>query len=173
MNPKYIYIFNKETDELIETVNTPLRAYRFRYNILSKEGIETYTKKPRKVKSENKNRDEQCEHLWRKILLFDANYKCEYSGLFGKLDVHHILTRSIKHLRWSLENGIVLNSRWHVLDSDFSAHKTPIKFKKWLNKYKGKGYYEKLLFKSRLPQKTDLKLTLIYLKQEAKRRGIL
>ena len=172
--PKLL-IYKQGTEELIQEVKSYRDCYKFQLNYLRNNGVDTYVRRPVKKKTIKQTLDKQCEDLWREIALHDANHICEKErcGRYKKLDVHHIITRSVKHLRWDLDNAIVLCSQHHTLSSQFSAHKTPDLFRKWLDKYRGSWYYEKLQYRANFPQKTDLKLTLIYLKQEAKKRGIL
>ena len=167
-----ILIYNKESNELIQQTRTNLEAYRFRYNILSKEGIDTYCKKEIKKKTNNQLLDKQCEKLWREILLHDARHKCEKCKNNRYLNCHHIITRSIKALRWDILNGIVLCPGCHTLSHKFSAHKTPSDFKIWINKYNHEGFYENLQLKANSIHKLDLLITLENLKSQATMRYI-
>jgi hypothetical protein len=51
-------------------------------------------------------------------------------------------------LRWDFENGICLCYSDHVESSEFSAHKTPDKFKDWFVLTRGLEKWEDLEFKS-------------------------
>lgn len=167
-----IFIYEKETDKLLKEVRSYRESYTFRYYHLRDTGNDTYVKKSRKTKTEKQNLDKSCEELWRKIINHKGNYACEKCGRVGKLDSHHIIGRQNKRTRWDVSNGILLCSHCHTLSSEFSAHKTPSKFNKWLCEYKGTGYYEILEQRASYPQKQDLKLTLVYLQLECRKRGI-
>lgn len=73
---------------------------------------------------------------WSKIIRDRDNDTCQVCGNVGNLNAHHIETRSIKSLRFCLENGISLCAGCHVFNHKFSAHKTPEEFKRWFkNRY--------------------------------------
>jgi len=91
--------------------------------------------KPKKLK------DADLDKLWVKQI--HARGICEYCGSTGRLNAHHIHTRSNKSTRWDLENGILLCVHHHVWGK-FSAHKTPLDFHKWLVEYMGIKKYKAL-----------------------------
>ena len=52
----------------------------------------------------------------------------------GKLDAHHLISRSIVATRHDKRNGIMLCANHHRLSSECSPHKGPIGFAQWLRK---------------------------------------
>lgn len=162
-----IFILNAETKEVIQIVSTQLQAYRARYLLLSKDGIDTTVEKERKKLTPNKQLDKKCEELWREISLKRSGFMCEYCQSIKNIQVHHIITRSVRHLKWNTDNAASLCSNHHTLSSSFSAHKTPDLFRLWLNRERGEGYFERLRFKSNMPQKVDLQLEYAYLQSKA------
>lgn len=89
------------------------------------------------MKKEKKITDKHLDKLWAEAI--HRRGKCEYCGSVGRLNAHHIHTRSNKSTRWDIENGILLCVHHHVW-GNFSAHKTPLDFHKWLQKYMGTKY---------------------------------
>lgn len=64
------------------------------------------------------------------------NYTCQVCGNSSSyVNAHHIETRSIKSLRYCLENGLTLCAQCHLFNHNFSAHKTPEAFKQWFQKH--------------------------------------
>lgn len=59
---------------------------------------------------------------------------CLYCGRPTSLNAHHVIGRANKAVRFCLENLVTLCVYHHVFSSDFSAHKTPEKFKRWFMK---------------------------------------
>lgn len=77
--------------------------------------------------------------------------KCEYCWKQDFLNAHHLIWRQAKNTRWELSNWICLCSWHHTFSSEFSAHKNPLLFHKWLEDYKGKEYIDKLMELSNIP----------------------
>lgn len=71
---------------------------------------------------------------WSKLIRQRDGDTCQVCGNFGHQNAHHILTRSIKGLRFEPLNGISLCAACHVFSHEFSAHKTPEAFKRWFKK---------------------------------------
>lgn len=80
---------------------------------------------------------------WGKLVR-ERDGKCAYCGGTNYLAAHHIFGRARNGTRLVLENGITLCPSHHVFNDDFSAHKTPEKFKRWIKKYLGIGLYKDL-----------------------------
>ena len=53
----------------------------------------------------------KCDTLWS--ILIRKGGTCEKCGIEGRMEAHHLLTRSRKHLRHKIENGICLCCRCH------------------------------------------------------------
>jgi len=178
--PKYT-IYDKITKEVLAKVNTPLQLKTFQLNYIRNNNhilLDTYHIKNKKPKTDKKKLDKQCEDLWRKIVKDNWDYKCAYCGRqTGKLEAHHIFTRSRDNTRWDIQNGICLCVNHHKFGNDgFSAHSTPDNFKNWLIKLKGENFYQMLRIKSLTRNKLNkskLNTILFYLKREAESRGIL
>lgn len=61
---------------------------------------------------------------------------CEKTEELVRLNAHHFVRRSVKATRLFLDNGITLCVQHHVFSTQFSAHRTPKKFKRWFkNKF--------------------------------------
>jgi len=52
----------------------------------------------------------------------------------GNMEAHHLISRSNKATRHSIENGICLCSKHHKFCNKLSAHKAPLAFAEWLQK---------------------------------------
>lgn len=85
---------------------------------------------------------------WRELVKLLANGKCAYCNSEQDLHAHHIHTRKRISTRWYTDNGICLCGDHHVYNTFFSAHRTPIKFLKWMDNLKGLDFMENLLIKS-------------------------
>lgn len=75
---------------------------------------------------------------------------------------HHIVTRSIKHMRHYLKNGVTLCPGCHVLGLH-SAHKRPESFREWLIKhwFKSQKDYDAFMFLSNLVRKPDYQAAIL------------
>jgi len=94
--------------------------------------------------------DKKLDNAWSKLVKLRAGNKCEIK-LCGKtkyLNSHHIFTRRNKAVRWSVLNGVALCPGHHTLNSNFSAHATPILFHNWMVETKGQDFIDKLTFKA-------------------------
>jgi hypothetical protein len=95
--------------------------------------------------SKKKGVDGKLDVAWALLVKLKAGMKCEYCLTTTKqLHSHHIYSRSKKSTRWHVKNGICLCASHHVLNSSFSAHKTPLEFTQWLLNYKGQDYIDRL-----------------------------
>ena len=77
---------------------------------------------------------------WREEVLKRDDYTCQISKKKpNRCQVHHILPRQIKELRYDVMNGIVLNFQNHKVGK-FSAHNNALFFTSWLRKNKPEQY---------------------------------
>ena len=69
---------------------------------------------------------------------------CEVCHKTKPLNAHHFYSRSIRVVRWDIDNGFCLCVGCHVFSSKFSAHKTPAEFVEWAIDKRGITWYEDL-----------------------------
>lgn len=69
---------------------------------------------------------------------------CEVCHKTKSLNAHHFYSRSIRVVRWDVDNGFCLCVGCHVFSSKFSAHKTPAEFVEWAIDKRGITWYEDL-----------------------------
>ena len=67
---------------------------------------------------------------------------CESCHKTKPLNAHHFYSRSIRAVRWDIENGFCLCVGCHVFSSNFSAHKTPAEFVEWAIERRGQDWYD-------------------------------
>ncbi len=67
---------------------------------------------------------------------------CEYCHKTSRLNAHHFYSRSIRSVRWDIDNGFCLCVGCHVFSSKFSAHKTPAEFVEWAIEKRGIRWYK-------------------------------
>ena len=67
---------------------------------------------------------------------------CEYCHKTKPLNAHHFYSRSIRSVRWDIDNGFCRCGGCHVFSSKFSAHKTPAEFVEWAVEKRGTLWYE-------------------------------
>jgi 5-methylcytosine-specific restriction endonuclease McrA len=91
--------------------------------------------------------DKRLDDAWSLAVKKRADFKCEYCGITHGLNSHHIFSREKKSVRWCLDNGICLCVNHHI-GSEFSPHKTPVKFIPWLIRKKGQQFIDLLTAKS-------------------------
>lgn len=106
------------------------------------------------------------DNLWSKTVKLKAGNKCEFCGKTNRLNSHHIYSRSKRSTRWDIDNGVCLCSGHHSLQSNFSAHKTPLDFMEWIRARRGETWYKTLQLKANATSKMDYKLEKLYLLQE-------
>ncbi len=115
--------------------------------------------------------DGKLDDAWSLLVKLRAGMKCEYCGKATRLNSHHIYSRSKRSTRWDVNNGICLCVGHHTFSSGFSAHKTPLEFTDWLEKYKGTNFIDKLRIKANYTSKIhqfEKELLLDELKKEIK-----
>lgn len=121
--------------------------------------------KTKKRKSELKI----CDDLRSKLVKIRAGFKCEYCWGTKYLNSHHIFTRNNYSTRYDLDNGICLCSKHHTLDSNFSAHKTPMEFSEWIMEERGRERYDRLKAKTKALWDKDYDKIEKYLIEETKK----
>ena len=62
------------------------------------------------------------DELWSAAVKVKFSWKCAISNKTENLESHHLIRRGNYTHRWTVENGICLNSGWHTLGSKISAH---------------------------------------------------
>ena len=67
---------------------------------------------------------------------------CEKCHKTKPLNAHHFYSRSIRAVRWDVDNGFCLCVGCHVFSSKFSAHKAPAEFVEWAIEKRGIQWYE-------------------------------
>ena len=104
----------------------------------------------------------QADKLWSQAIRLrdkDICQKCKRPGN----NPHHIFTRSIKHMRHLISNGVCLCAGCHTLGRE-SAHKGPEAFRDWLIEYLGEAEFEMLKRQSQMVIKPDYNLSVLFLK---------
>ena len=82
---------------------------------------------------------------------------CEKCHKLSPLNAHHFYSRSVRAVRWDLNNGFCLCVGCHTFSSKFSAHKTPAEFVEWAIERRGQEWYDDLKNrKNKIAKYTDL-----------------
>ncbi len=84
---------------------------------------------------------------------------CEICGRGGRLNAHHIISRTRLRHRYDLSNGVCMCARCHQFDSDISPHADSFggeKFLAWLKAERPGQFqwYQEAKNDKRLPDKT-------------------
>lgn len=87
------------------------------------------------------------DSLWSELVKMRAGYKCEYCWKTSYLNSHHIFSRNNYSTRFDPDNWICLCSWHHTLNSNFSAHKTPLEFAEWIISVRWENRYFELKLK--------------------------
>lgn len=95
-----------------------------------------------------KNLTKKCDKIWKDIILKQAGYRSEVSGLLGRqkggdqiLQAHHIVKKPNYCLRYMIENGICLTMGEHK----FGIHgNDEEEWRKKIKRVKGDTIYEDL-----------------------------
>lgn len=85
----------------------------------------------------------QADELWSIAVKVKFNWKCAISNKTDNLEAHHLIRRGNWTHRWTVENGVCLNSGWHTLGSKISAHgATDVteRFRDWMRGYQPKQW---------------------------------
>ena len=77
-----------------------------------------------------------------KLALKKRDVVCQVCFKADNLEVHHIVTRNNKFLKYDMNNGILLCADHHVYSPVFSAHRTVRLFLDWFeNRYPERWEY--------------------------------
>ena len=98
-------------------------------------------RKPIKRRSSKTAMMRKCDALWSKAVHKKWGERCAVEVLgathtrcSGPLQAHHIITRSVRHLRHDMRNGLLLCVWHHKFSPYFSAHGGPASFFGWLER---------------------------------------
>jgi len=94
------------------------------------------------------------DNLWRKAVYSRAGNRCEYCGISGRLNAHHIFSRSNVAVRWDIDNGVCLCVSHHVF-GNLSFHKAPAEMLEWIKEKRGEEWYDQLLIRARTVMKPE------------------
>ena len=78
------------------------------------------------------------DELWSDAVKVKFGWKCAISNKTENLESHHLIARSNWTHRWTVMNGICLNSYYHTLGSEIAAHgATDVTeaFREWMQIY--------------------------------------
>ena len=104
------------------------------------------------MKKEKKIKDNELDCLWS--LKIHAGGRCEVCGGVGRLNAHHVFSRSNKSVRWDLDNGVLLCVSHHVF-GQWSAHKNPVEFIEKMRTLRGEKWYKALREKAKKSVQAD------------------
>jgi len=96
----------------------------------------------KKKKPKRKIISNKLDKVWAEAVKQKADFQCEYCGKVKPLNSHHFYSRSIRSVRWDVDNGFCLCVGCHVFSSKFSAHKTPAEFVEWAIEKRGQEWYD-------------------------------
>ncbi len=102
-------------------------------------------KKKRKLGLKSK-RNNALDRKWKEFIKSRAGGQCEFCGEGERLNAHHIYDRSIRRLRWDIDNGMALCPLHHKF-GEWSAHNSPIEFIEWLKDIRGGEWYKEIRYK--------------------------
>ena len=88
------------------------------------------------------------DNLWRYAVYKQGFNKCEYCDKEGKLNAHHIFSRSNFNVRWDIDNGICL-CPYHHFFGTISFHKSPVEMLEWIKNKRGEEWFDRLREKAR------------------------
>lgn len=89
-------------------------------------------------KKSTKAKRNKCDKLWREIICRDG--RCEICRSSGRIEAHHLISRSAVFFRHNLNNGIALCAQCHKWNLGCSAHASPWAFEDWLRRNKPDQY---------------------------------
>lgn len=75
------------------------------------------------------------DELWATVVKVRFSWKCAISNKSEHLESHHLIRRGNWTHRWTVVNGICLNSGYHTLGSKISAHgatDATDRFREWM-----------------------------------------
>src|SRR3990167_4286868 len=97
------------------------------------------------------------DKLWSRLVR-ERDGKCLHCGRTEFLDAHHFIGRSKKSCRLILENGVSLCKSCHTFNNEFSAHRTPDKFRVWFRKnFLGRYKFLKTLERKTVKERDAIK----------------
>ena len=105
--------------------------------------------KKRKKKTERQKLIDDNDELVRQILRL-RDKVCQYSGKTDNLQVSHFISRENLHLRWNLDNVVLINAGIHA----FTFHKNPAIHKEFMVKHIGLEKVERFEMQNRIATKT-------------------
>ena len=83
--------------------------------------------KKRRTKTERQVLILELDNIVRQIVRLRDNNTCQYSGKKDNLQISHYISRSNTHLRFNLDNVVLLNGGVHL----FLFHKRPHLYREW------------------------------------------
>lgn len=78
------------------------------------------------------------DELWSTAVKVKFGWKCAISNKTENLESHHLIRRGNWAFRWTVMNGVCLNSHYHTLGGEIAAHgATDVTeaFREWMQKY--------------------------------------
>lgn len=168
--------YENKRDKAKDRINVSIQGVEDDVRELAREDIrkviEPYLKNKKltikvgrgKVRTDYQKLSDKADDLWSIAVKINYWMKCAYSWECDNLNSHHIFTRSRNATRWDIDNGICLTANHHTFSQEFSAHKTPARFKEWLIWVKWERYYNELEKKSQ----SVFKVTTDFLKEKIK-----
>ena len=87
----------------------------------------------------------ECDNLWKKAVIAYYGDKCVICGNV-KINIHHIIGRRNKNVRWYIPNGCPLCAGDHTFLKD-SAHQNPLKFRQKMIELRGEAWEKDLIEK--------------------------
>lgn len=78
------------------------------------------------------------DELWSTAVKVKFSWRCAISNKTENLEAHHLIRRGNWTHRWSIKNGVCLNSYYHTLGSEIAAHgATDVTeaFREWMQRY--------------------------------------
>jgi 5-methylcytosine-specific restriction endonuclease McrA len=97
----------------------------------------------KKKRQTKKSISKICDKLWSKRILNAG--RCERCGSVRNLQAAHIFSRSLRSVRWELDNGLCLCGGCHI----FWAHKNPVEFTEFVKGKLKEERYENLRKKAK------------------------
>lgn len=93
----------------------------------------------------NKRKEERRKRIklhkeWRLKALERDGHKCVICGDKKRVNVHHLVSKSVVSLRYDVKNALCLCSLHHIFDRKISAHKGSLMFIVWLKKHRPKQF---------------------------------
>ena len=139
--------------EVIKTVTTFRKCIKCRRQQAREKKEESNARKlDRKLNSKKYKKEvtkattNLCTKLWREAVMKLYGDTCMICGS-NKVNIHHVVGRRNKNVKWYVPNGAVVCSKHHVFDQD-SAHQNPLWFRNKLLEQRGSAWEANLLKKA-------------------------